>query len=62
MGESAHKSNSEFNSSPIRNLGEVDLQTDAWVAYDIQSGHSWTRWKDTEIIFPMRLVLYTSKI
>jgi hypothetical protein len=37
MGESAHKSNSEFNLSPIWNLGEVDLKTDAHVAYDIQS-------------------------
>jgi hypothetical protein len=29
LGESAHKSNSEFNSSPIRNPREVDLKTDA---------------------------------
>jgi hypothetical protein len=29
MGESAHKSNSEFNSSPIQNPREVDLKTDA---------------------------------
>jgi hypothetical protein len=61
-GESAHKSNSEFNSSPIQNLGEVDLKTDAQVAYDIQSVHSWTRWKDKEIIIPMELVSYTTKI
>jgi hypothetical protein len=40
MGESAHKSNSEFNSSPIRNPGEVDFKTYAQVAYDIQSVHS----------------------
>jgi hypothetical protein len=40
MEESAHRSNSEFNSSPIRNPGEVYLKTDAQVAYDIQSGHS----------------------
>jgi hypothetical protein len=36
MGESAHKYNSEFNSSPIRNPGEVDLKTDAQVAYDVR--------------------------
>jgi hypothetical protein len=35
MGESAHKSNSEFNSSLIQNLGEVDLKTDVQVTYDI---------------------------
>jgi hypothetical protein len=40
MGESAHKSNSEFNSSPIWNPGEVDFKTDVQVAYDIQSGCS----------------------
>jgi hypothetical protein len=40
MGESAHKSNSEFNSSPIRNPGEVDVKTDAQVAYDILSERS----------------------
>jgi hypothetical protein len=43
MRESAHKANSEFNSSPNRNPGEVDLKTDAQVAYDIQLGRSWTR-------------------
>jgi hypothetical protein len=43
IGETAHNSNSEFNSSPIRNPGEVDLKTNAQVAYDIQSGCSWTR-------------------
>jgi hypothetical protein len=53
MGESAHKSNSEFNLSPIQNLGEVDVKTDVQLAYDIQSGHSWTRWKDKDIIFLM---------
>jgi Zn-finger nucleic acid-binding protein len=36
IGESAHKSNSEFNLCPIRNLGEVGIRTDAQVAYDIQ--------------------------
>jgi hypothetical protein len=51
MGESAHKSNSEFKSSPTQNPGEDDLKTDAQVAYDIQSGHSWTRWKDNILIF-----------
>jgi hypothetical protein len=61
MGESDHKSNSEFNSSTIQNPGEVNLRTDAHVAYDIQSGHSWTRWKDNEIIFPMGPVSYTTK-
>jgi hypothetical protein len=61
MGELAHKFNSEFNSCPIQTLGEVDLKTDAQVAYDIQSGHSWTRWKDKEIIFPMGPVSYTTK-
>jgi hypothetical protein len=40
MGESAHKSNLEFNLSPIRNLREVDLKTDVQVTYDIQSGRS----------------------
>jgi hypothetical protein len=35
MGELAHKSNSEFNSSPIQNLGEADLKTEALVAHDI---------------------------
>jgi hypothetical protein len=62
MGESAHKSNSEFNSSPIRNPGEDDLKTDAQGAYDIQSGSSWTCWKEKEIIFPMGLVSYQTKI
>jgi hypothetical protein len=62
MGESAHKSNSEFNLSPIWNLGEVDLKTDVQVAYDIQLGRSWTCLKDKEIIFPMGLVSYTTKI
>jgi hypothetical protein len=62
MRESAHKSNSEFNSSPIWNLGEVDLQIDAQVAYDIQSGCSWNCWKNKEIIFPMGPVTYTTKI
>jgi hypothetical protein len=57
-----HKSNSGFNSSPICNLGEVDLKADSQVAYNVQSGHSWTCWKDKEIIFPMGLVSYTSKI
>jgi hypothetical protein len=36
MGESAHKSNSEFNSSPIKNSREVDFETDAQITYDIQ--------------------------
>jgi hypothetical protein len=40
MGESAHKSDSEFNSSKIWNPGKVDLKTDAHVTYDIQSGCS----------------------
>jgi hypothetical protein len=31
MGESAHKSNSKSNSSPIQNLGEVELKPDAQV-------------------------------
>jgi hypothetical protein len=62
MGESAHKSNSEFNSSPIQNLGEVDLKIDAQVAYDIKSGHSWTHWKYKEISFAMEHVSYTTKI
>jgi hypothetical protein len=62
MEESAHKSNSEFNSRPIRNPGEVNLKTDAQVAYNIQSGHSWTRSKDKEIIFPTALVTCTTKI
>jgi hypothetical protein len=62
MRESGHKSNSEFNSSPIWNLGEVDLKTDAQVAYDIQSGRSWTRWKEKKIIFPMGLVSCQTKI
>jgi hypothetical protein len=62
MGESAHKSNLEFNSSPIQNLGEVDIKTEAQDAYDIQSGHSWTHWKDKEIIFPMEPISYTTKI
>jgi hypothetical protein len=53
MAESAHKSNSGFNSSPIWNPGEVDLKTDSQVAYNVQSGHSWTCWKDKEIIFPI---------
>jgi hypothetical protein len=35
MRDSAHKSNSEFNSSPIRNPGEVDLKTDVQIAYNI---------------------------
>jgi hypothetical protein len=62
MGDSTHKSNSEFNSSPDWNPGEFNLKTDAQVAYDIQPGHSWTRWKDKEIIFPMGEVSYTTKI
>jgi hypothetical protein len=62
MGESAHKSNFEFNSSSIQNPGEVDFKIDAQVIYDIQSGHSWTHWKDKEIIFPMGPVSYTNKI
>jgi hypothetical protein len=62
MGEPAHKSNSEFNSSRIRNPGEVDLKTDAYVVYDIQLVHFWTRWKDKEIIFPLRLISYIAKI
>jgi hypothetical protein len=62
MGELVHKSNSEFNSSPIQNSGEADLKTDAQVAYNIQSGSSWIRWKDKENIFPMGLVSYTTKI
>jgi hypothetical protein len=53
MRESAHKSNSEFNSSPIQNPGEVDLKSDAQVAYNIQSGNSWSCWKYKEIIFPI---------
>jgi hypothetical protein len=62
MGESAYKSNSEFNLSSIQNLGEVDLKSDVQVTYDIKSGRSWTRWKDKEIIFPTGLVSYTTKI
>jgi hypothetical protein len=42
MGESVHKSNLEFISSSIQNPGEDDLKTDAQIAYDIQSGRSWT--------------------
>jgi hypothetical protein len=48
--------------SPIRNPGEVNLKTDAQLAYDIQSGRSWTCWKDKENIFPMRPVSYRNKI
>jgi hypothetical protein len=62
MGESAYKSNSEFNSSSIQNLGEVDLKSDAQVTYDIKSRRSWTHWKDKEIIFPTGPVSCTSKI
>jgi hypothetical protein len=40
MGELAHMSNSELNSSPIWNPREVNLKTDVHVAYDIQSGCS----------------------
>jgi hypothetical protein len=62
IGESTHKSNSEFSSSPVRNPGADHMKTDVQVAYDIQSGRSLTLWKDKEIIFPMGLVSYPTKI
>jgi hypothetical protein len=57
-----HKSNSDFSSSPIRNLGAGHIKIDVHVTYGIQSGRSWTRWKDKKIIFLMRPLLYPNKI
>jgi hypothetical protein len=57
------KSSSKSSStSPIRHLGAVHLKTDAQIAYDIQSGHSWTCWKDKEIIFSIGPISYPTKI
>jgi hypothetical protein len=61
MGESAHKSNLEFSSSPVQNPRVGHIKTDIQVTYDIKSGCSWTRWKDKEIIFLMG-VSYPTKI
>jgi hypothetical protein len=36
MGESAHKSNLEFSSSPVQNLGASHIKIDAHITYDIQ--------------------------
>jgi hypothetical protein len=47
------KSSSISSSSPIQNQGAVHLKTNAQDTYGIQSGHSWIRWKDKEILFPM---------
>jgi hypothetical protein len=39
--------------SPTQNPGVVHLKTeDLQVAYDIELGRSWTRWKYKEIMFP----------
>jgi hypothetical protein len=47
------KSSSISSSSPIQNQGAVHLKTNAQDTYGIQSGHSWIRWKDKEILFLM---------
>jgi hypothetical protein len=62
MRGSTHKYNSEFSSSPVQNSGAGHIKTDVQVIYDIQSGRYWTRWKDQEIIFPMGLISYPTKI
>jgi hypothetical protein len=62
MGESAHRSNSEFSSSSVRNLRAGHIKTHVQVAYDIQSRRYWTCWKDKEIVFPTELVSYPTKI
>jgi hypothetical protein len=62
LGESTHKSSSEFSSSLAWNPRASHIKIDVQVAYNIQSGCSWTCWKDKEIIFPMGSVSYPTKI
>jgi hypothetical protein len=57
-----HKSNLEFSLSPVWNPGACHIKTDVQVAYDKQSGRSWTHWKDKEIIFPMEPASHPTKI
>jgi hypothetical protein len=56
------KSNSNSSSGPTPNLGAIHLKTNVQVAYDIQLGCSWSLWKDKELMFPMGLVSYPTKI
>jgi hypothetical protein len=62
MGDIAHKTNSEFSSSPVQNPEVSHIKTHVQVTYNIQSGRSWTRWKDKEIMSPMGPVSYPTKI
>jgi hypothetical protein len=59
----ANQSNSELpSSSPTRSPGAAHIQIDVQIAYNLRFGCSVYARKDKEIVFPMALVSYPSKL